>query len=81
MVVWWRHGDEPPSKVSNHLINVLSAVADQRFGEGRWSLDRVMRQVPDHFHAHARDESWWEKRWSRPMSRYTGVGGDRQTLP
>ena len=38
-------------------------VADQRFGPGGWSLDRVMRQIPDHFHAHARDPGWWSRRF------------------
>jgi hypothetical protein len=22
-------------------------------------MDRVMRQIPDHFHAHGRDPDWW----------------------
>jgi len=23
----------------------------------------VMRQIPDHFHAHARDPHWWSRRF------------------
>jgi len=77
MAVWWHHGVEPPQPVVDSLIVQLTAVADQRFGQGNWSLDRAMRQVPDHFHAHARDADWRAKRWTRPMSRYSGVGGER----
>ena len=44
-----------------------------------FEIDRTMRQVPTHFHAHARDPRWWAERMSRPMSRYTGVGGERVT--
>ena len=77
MVVWWHHGTDPSSEVRAALLGALGGAADARFGEGRWQLDTTMRQVPSHFHAHARDNGWWEKRWSRPMSRYTGVGGDR----
>lgn len=78
MVVWTGHGAEPPAEVVEHCLARLGEAADGRFGEGGWSVDRHMRQVPDHFHAHARDPGWWEARWSRPLSRYTGVGGPRQ---
>src|SRR5438132_8219490 len=33
--------------------------SEARFGEGGYSIDAVMRQIPDHFHAHARDPNWW----------------------
>ena len=26
-------------------------------------VDAVMRQIPDHFHAHARDPHWWSRRF------------------
>lgn len=77
MVVWHGHGDEPPAEVIERLIAALTEVADARFGPDGWRLDRQMRQVPDHFHAHARDHDWWEQRFRRPLSRYTGVGGPR----
>ena len=50
-----------------------------RFGSTPWQIDRTMRQVPDHFHAHARDEGWWGRRSLGRVSRYTGVGGERST--
>ena len=42
-----------------------AAVADEQLGTGEWSFDRVMRQIPDHFHAHARDPNWWFRRFGR----------------
>ena len=65
MVVWKHHGAEPPDDDLAHMVAELTRVADGRFGEGGWSLDRVMRQIPDHFHAHARDPYWWYRRFGR----------------
>ena len=79
MVVWWDHGPEAPPDVVDRLLAELTAAADDRFGPGAWRLDRTMRQVPGHFHAHARDHGWWEARFSRARSLYTGVGGVRRT--
>ena len=55
MVVWKQHGNEPPDADVEHMLAELGRVADDRLGAGVWSFDRVMRQIPDHFHAHARD--------------------------
>jgi hypothetical protein len=41
------------------MVAELTRVADARFGEGEWAVDRVMRQIPNHFHAHGRDPNWW----------------------
>ena len=65
MVVWKRHGREPPPVELEHMLSQLAVVADTRLGAGEWSVDRVMRQIPDHFHAHARDPNWWFRRFSR----------------
>jgi len=65
MVVWKEHGVEPPPEVLAHLLAELDRVATARFGEGGYSVDRVMRQIPDHFHAHARDPHWWSRRFAR----------------
>jgi hypothetical protein len=32
----------------------LSVVADEVLGEGIWKFDDHMRNIPDHYHAHAR---------------------------
>ena len=79
MVVWWHHGTDPPDEARQRMIETLGRAADDRFGPGRWELDTTMRQVPTHFHAHARDADWWNQRWRRPVSRFTGVGGTRLT--
>jgi len=63
MVVWRHHGNEPPEADVDHMLDRLAVVADRRLGEGNWSYDRVMRQIPDHFHAHARDPQWWSRRF------------------
>jgi hypothetical protein len=79
MVVWNCHGAEPSVDQVDAMLAVLAAVAAERFGDAGFEIDRTMRQVPEHFHAHARDPHWWAGRTSRPMSRYTGVGGERVT--
>lgn len=65
MVVWKQHGNEPPEAEVEHMLHQLSLVADRQLGAGVWSFDRVMRQIPDHFHAHARDPNWWFRRFGR----------------
>jgi len=59
MVVWREHGTEPEEETVVYMLGRLADAANSRFGEGGWSFDRVMRQIPDHFHAHARDPEWW----------------------
>ena len=59
MVVWREHGTDPSEETVEFMLARLGDAADERFGPGGWSYDRVMRQIPDHFHAHARDPDWW----------------------
>ena len=59
VVVWKEHGTDPDPATLEHLLGTLTAVADRVLGEGSWRLDRVMRQIPDHFHAHARPVPAW----------------------
>ena len=77
MVVWKRHGTEPLDSDVDHMMECLSRAGDSRFGVGSATIDRVMRQIPDHFHAHVRDSGWFSRRWQEPMSLYTEVGGQR----
>ena len=63
MVVWTTHGTEPPEGALSHMLDALGRAADEVLGAGRWSVDRTMRQIPDHFHAHARDPDWWLRRF------------------
>ena len=80
MVVWKRHGVEPPPADVEHMLGCLAAAAEQRFDGEEVRIDRVMRQVPEHFHAHARDRRWLERRWTDVPSRYSGVGGARELI-
>ena len=59
MVVWRVHGTDPDEATVDFMLERLGDAADARFGTGGWSYDRQMRQIPDHFHAHARDPQWW----------------------
>jgi hypothetical protein len=50
--VWRRHGTEPPPADREHMLARLGAAAEQVF-DGHY-LDGNMRNIPDHFHMHAR---------------------------
>ena len=63
MVVWRHHGTQPPEGELEHMLAALTTVAAARFGGDEFTLDRNMRQIPDHFHAHARDRHWWTRRF------------------
>ncbi len=65
MVVWKLHGPTPPDDDARHMIGQLEQVARRVFEGTTWRVDPVMRQIPDHFHAHARDEGWWWRRFAR----------------
>ncbi len=58
MVVWRHHGPVPPPDDRDRMLAQLTRIATEVLGAGRFSIDPVMRQIPDHFHAHAR------RRWS-----------------
>ena len=52
MVVWRNHGTEPPTDAREHMMTHLARVADGVF-DGHY-IDDHMRNIPDHYHAHAR---------------------------
>lgn len=52
MVVWRFHGTQPPDAHRAHMLAAIDVVASERVGE--WYLDDNMRNIPDHWHAHAR---------------------------
>ncbi|MHB8464224.1 MAG: hypothetical protein ACYDH6_03545 [Acidimicrobiales bacterium] len=54
IVVWRRHGPEPPAADVETMLGHLTRVATSMFGADGFTIDPVMRQIPDHFHAHAR---------------------------
>ena len=80
MVVWKRHGTEPPDDEVEHMMRRLSEAGVERFGQDGAKVDRIMRQIPDHFHAHVRDLDWMSRRWSEVPTKYSGVGGERQFI-
>ncbi len=80
MVVWKSHGTRPSKKDLAWMLERLEEAGVERFGKGVGSIDRTMRQVPEHFHAHWRDPQWLSRRWTEIPSKYSGVGGERSLL-
>ena len=52
MVVWRSHGTRPPPAHLEHMLSHLNRVAERELGDF-WIDDR-MRNIPDHWHVHAR---------------------------
>lgn len=53
MVVWRRHDNAPPDDVKASLHAKLGAVVLEHF-EYEHYVDDNLRQIPEHYHAHAR---------------------------
>jgi len=53
MVVWRGHGVTPPAEELSHMHEQLAAVVGEHF-EFQHYVDDNMRNIPDHYHAHAR---------------------------
>jgi hypothetical protein len=69
MVVWRRHDPAPPDDVKAELHARLAAVVAAHFTFEHW-VDDHMRQIPDHYHAHA-----------RPVGGFFGHGLPRTSKP
>ncbi len=54
MVVWRSHGVTPPADERAHMLACLERAAREHLGP--FWVDDHMRNIPDHFHAHARPE-------------------------
>jgi hypothetical protein len=52
MVVWRFHGTAPPTEHVAHMRERLTEIATAQLGE--FWVDGHMRNIPDHYHAHAR---------------------------
>lgn len=61
MVVWREHDATPSPEVKERLHELLSSVANLELGQGNWSIDDHMRNIPDHYHAHARPPYFWRR--------------------
>jgi hypothetical protein len=53
MVVWRSHDADPPAEVKAELHARLAAVVKTHFEFDHY-VDDNMRNIPDHYHAHAR---------------------------
>ncbi|MGC8481767.1 MAG: hypothetical protein ACP5PJ_09480, partial [Acidimicrobiales bacterium] len=63
--VWKIHDPAPQREAKERMIGHLGRVADELMGVNGYRIDDVMRQIPDHFHAHARS-------LVNPFGRYLG---------
>ncbi|MHB8381672.1 MAG: hypothetical protein ACYDC3_04955 [Candidatus Binataceae bacterium] len=54
MAVLGDHRVAPSDAERAFMIEALSLVARTKYGEDRFIIDGVMRQIPDHCHIHAR---------------------------
>lgn len=59
MVVWTVHDPRPSDDIKAALHAKLAEVANPIFGEDGWKVDDNMRNIPDHYHAHARPPHFW----------------------
>ena len=67
MVVWRGHGVEPPPDELAHMHTQLAMVVERHFTFEHY-VDDNMRNIPDHYHAHA-----------RPVGGFFGHGLKRRT--
>jgi hypothetical protein len=61
MVVWRVHDAAPPPEVMRYLHDALAVVANEEFAATPWTIDDHMRNIPDHYHAHARPPHFWRR--------------------
>lgn len=61
MVVWGRHSATPSDEERRVMQEHLGKLADQKYPQG-WFFDDHMRQIPDHYHCHARPYPAWMPR-------------------
>lgn len=55
MVVWREHGTEPSEELRREMLERLAEVArDLEHLRTGFVIDEVLRSIPDHWHAHAR---------------------------
>jgi hypothetical protein len=53
MVVWREHNTSPSVELKDYMHRQLALVVDAHFGFVHY-VDDNMRNIPDHYHAHAR---------------------------
>lgn len=65
MVVLGEHRAQPTEAEREVMRQALSRIADEKFAHG-WFFDDHMRQIPDHYHLHARPLPSWLPPRMRP---------------
>ena len=61
MAVLGAHRRQVSAHESEVIRAALTRIADQKYPQG-WFFDDHMRQIPDHYHIHARPRpAWWPK--------------------
>jgi hypothetical protein len=60
MVVLGEHRAHATDSERAFMIDALSVVARAKYGEDKFVIDGVMRQIPDHCHIHARPIVRWQ---------------------
>jgi len=68
MVVWRTHDPDPPDLERDQMRTYLAQVADVELGAGAWTFDDHMRNIPDHYHAHARPPGFRRYLTREPIS-------------
>lgn len=58
MAVLGIHRARPTDAERTHLQQALARIADAKYPHG-WFFDDHMRQIPDHYHLHARPYPAW----------------------
>lgn len=53
MIVWRPHG-LPDAETEQRLLETFARVASEEYGKDGWWLDGNRRNIPDHWHSHAR---------------------------
>ncbi|MFM8649067.1 MAG: hypothetical protein ACKODY_04770 [Actinomycetota bacterium] len=71
MVVWKIHDPHPSDEVKERLHATLRRVVDELFVDEIY-IDDNMRNIPDHYHAHARGRGKWG---SQPLERRSARSG------
>ena len=59
MIVWRGHVKVIPYAESMAMEKALKRVADGKFGQGNYFIDKVQRTIPEHLHWHARPYGHW----------------------
>ncbi len=71
MIVWKSHDPSPSDEIKERLHATLRRVVEENFVDEIY-IDDNMRNIPDHYHAHARGRGKWG---SQPLDRRASPAG------